>query len=64
MALSDSDGTGVLAAVANADARTLDPLLDSFALVDLQRIQEQLPFFDERLRRAVKRQTGSDSLGG
>lgn len=58
MALTDTDGTQIIAAVIDQSALQVDPLLDNLDEDQLTAFQNALPFLDERLRRAIQRKHG------
>jgi hypothetical protein len=48
----------ILEAVSTTDQVALDPLLDQCTDSELHNIQDNLAFFDARLRRAIQRKNG------
>lgn len=55
---SGSDGDRIVTATMTVDAVSLDPALDTLAEDQLLALQTNLPFLDERLRRAIQRKHG------
>jgi hypothetical protein len=52
------DEAGIVAAVMATAQDKLDPLLDQCTDSELHNIQDNLAFFDARLRRAIQRKNG------
>lgn len=52
------DEAGIVAAVMATAQDKLDPLLDRCTEAELHNIQDNLAFFDARLRRAIQRKNG------